>query len=168
MTGDDLAKIRKAAGLSQTKLAELSGVGRHAISYWENRRTVKRSAHAIVAIASVLDLPDTSAVKCARAVWGVRMRARIAAENRAIELSLQRLKAQYAVAADQRRVRCNAKTRKGTHCWCSSAPGKQRCKYHGGLSTGARTEEGRERIAQAQRRRWARWRAEKLTDNPNA
>lgn len=36
-----------------------------------------------------------------------------------------------------------------------------RCRNHGGLSTGARTPEGRKRISDAQKRRWAKWRAEK-------
>jgi hypothetical protein len=35
------------------------------------------------------------------------------------------------------------------------APGKRRCRFHGGLSTGPKTEEGRARIAEAQRRRWS-------------
>lgn len=56
--------------------------------------------------------------------------------------------------------KCGALTRKGTQCRCKPLPGKQRCKFHGGASTGPKTPEGRERIAEAQRRRWARWRGE--------
>ena len=37
-----------------------------------------------------------------------------------------------------------------------------RCRLHGGLSTGPKTPEGRARIAEAQRRRWARWRAARV------
>jgi hypothetical protein len=33
-------------------------------------------------------------------------------------------------------------------------PNKARCRFHGGLSTGPKTEAGRRRIADAQRRRW--------------
>ncbi|WP_428849225.1 HGGxSTG domain-containing protein [Thetidibacter halocola] len=54
---------------------------------------------------------------------------------------------------------CGARTRKGTPCRAKSEPGKRRCRFHGGCSTGPRTPEGRERIAEAQRRRWAAWRA---------
>ena len=54
--------------------------------------------------------------------------------------------------------RCGARTRKGTPCKCKVLPGKQRCKFHGGMSTGPKTPEGRERIAEAQRRRWAEYR----------
>jgi hypothetical protein len=36
--------------------------------------------------------------------------------------------------------------------------GKARCRFHGGLSTGPKTEAGRARIAEAQRRRWCLYR----------
>ena len=39
---------------------------------------------------------------------------------------------------------------------------KVRCPNHGGMSTGPKTAEGRRRIAEAQRRRWAAWREEKV------
>ena len=35
---------------------------------------------------------------------------------------------------------------------------KTRCRFHGGLSTGPKTEAGRARIAEAQRRRWLAYR----------
>ena len=59
---------------------------------------------------------------------------------------------------------CRAKNRKGEPCKirrevfrCKN--GKLRCRYHGGLSTGPKTPEGKERISKAVRGRWARWRA---------
>ena len=59
--------------------------------------------------------------------------------------------------------RCNARTRRGTACQCQAVPGKRRCRLHGGLSAnGAKTLEGRARIADGQRRRWAAWRNERL------
>ena len=57
--------------------------------------------------------------------------------------------------------KCGAMTRKGTPCRARALAGKGRCKFHGGLSTGPKTPEGRERIAEAQRLRWAKWRAAK-------
>jgi hypothetical protein len=36
--------------------------------------------------------------------------------------------------------------------------GKARCRFHGGLSTGPKTEAGRARIAEAQLRRWRDYR----------
>jgi hypothetical protein len=56
------------------------------------------------------------------------------------------------------RPRCGARTRKGTPCLVRVQPGKRRCRFHGGLSTGPRTAEGKARVAEAQRRRWAEWR----------
>lgn len=47
-----------------------------------------------------------------------------------------------------RTPRCGAKTRRGTPCLCP-AMRNGRCRLHGGLSTGPRTAEGRERIRQA-------------------
>lgn len=56
-------------------------------------------------------------------------------------------------------ARCGAKTRKGLLCRAKVIPEKARCRFHGGMSTGPKTPEGRERIAEAQRLRWAKWRA---------
>jgi hypothetical protein len=50
---------------------------------------------------------------------------------------------------------CDAKTRKGTPCKRRPISGRRRCRNHGGLSTGARTPEGRARIAESNRRRAA-------------
>ena len=44
--------------------------------------------------------------------------------------------------------RCGAKTRRGTACQCP-AMANGRCRLHGGLSTGAKTAEGIERIRRA-------------------
>jgi ABC transporter substrate binding protein len=38
-------------------------------------------------------------------------------------------------------------------------PAKRRCRFHGGMSTGPKTEAGRARIAEAQRRRWKAFRS---------
>src|SRR5215813_6348926 len=53
------------------------------------------------------------------------------------------------------RPRCGARNRQGRPCAVRVEPGKARCRFHGGLSTGPRTAEGKARIAEAQRRRWA-------------
>ncbi|HRP04837.1 MAG TPA: HGGxSTG domain-containing protein [Opitutaceae bacterium] len=49
-------------------------------------------------------------------------------------------------------------TRKGTPCRAKALPGRNRCKFHGGMSTGPKTTKGRLRIAEAQRRRWQQYR----------
>mgnify|MGYP003651844365 CR=1 FL=1 len=46
-----------------------------------------------------------------------------------------------------RGMRCGARTRAGTPCKNLSIEGNGRCKFHGGLSTGPRTPEGKRRSA---------------------
>ena len=46
---------------------------------------------------------------------------------------------------NQERVVCGAKTQAGHPCRGKSEPGKRRCRWHGGRSTGPRTTEGRAR-----------------------
>ncbi|WP_082542696.1 HGGxSTG domain-containing protein [Rhodanobacter sp. Root561] len=46
------------------------------------------------------------------------------------------------------RVPCGARRRRDGHpCEALSVPGKRRCKWHGGCSTGPRTAEGKARVA---------------------
>ena len=56
------------------------------------------------------------------------------------------------------RPQCDARTRSGSLCKNKVIPGKRRCKFHGGLSTGPKTEAGKATIAEAQRLRWQRFR----------
>ena len=168
MTGPELAAIRKAAGLSQTALGDRVGIGRHAVSYWECKAQVDRRAWAVKRMAQVLPLPDEPWVSHARRGWADRLEAEARAQEAAVAAQIAAWREAEAQRAATRRVRCGARTRKGTPCRCKSEPGKKRCKFHGGLSTGARTPEGKARIAEAQRRRWARWRAEQGLPEPGA
>ena len=61
------------------------------------------------------------------------------------------------------RLLCGAKTRVGGCCQVRAEPGKARCRFHGGKSTGPKTEAGRSRIAEAQRLRWRAYRESKLS-----
>ena len=51
------------------------------------------------------------------------------------------------------RPKCGATTRKGTPCKAPAVSGSNRCRLHGGLSTGPRTDAGREVIRTSNRRR---------------
>lgn len=47
-------------------------------------------------------------------------------------------------------LRCNAQSKRtGVQCKAPAIRGKSKCKFHGGLSTGPRTQKGRNRCAQA-------------------
>lgn len=41
-----------------------------------------------------------------------------------------------------RRVACGARKKDGAQCWAMTEPGRNRCRFHGGRSTGPRTVEG--------------------------
>ena len=45
--------------------------------------------------------------------------------------------------------RCLARTRNGGQCQCPAMKGKARCRIHGGLSTGPRTKDGKEKVRQS-------------------
>lgn len=89
--------------------------------------------------------------------WRQQMDARLEVEFLA---QLADARARDADRVARRRVVCGAKTRKSGACRNKSEPGKQRCNFHGGKSTGPKTVEGKSRIAEAQRLRWAKHRAD--------
>ena len=172
-TGADLREARKRAGLSQSELARRAGLCRNTVQYWENKPRLAWRGWAIGRMIDVLGidvLPDSFQSSLhiylgsnARAWgWGLSPGTRqlMEAERLAAEARRREIDQQIADWASRRRVTCGAMTRKGTPCRMKSEPGKRRCKYHGGRSTGPKTAEGRARIAEAQRRRWATWRAE--------
>lgn len=145
MTGPDMKAHRLAAGLSRRALADLAGLHPDTVKYWEAKSRVDPYGHAPTKIFATLGLPIPkrhfrSFRRTTRARCGV--------------LGYPPQKPIIAPAT------CGAKTRKGTPCRAKPIPGKSRCKFHGGLSTGPRTPEGKARIAEAQCRRWAR---EKVT-----
>jgi DNA-binding XRE family transcriptional regulator len=180
LTGQELAALRREAGMTQTQLALLAGFGRHAVSYWETKPTVDPRGWAPKRMFEVLGITvvpqlETSTRAGARARHGVlsdldryiaeamaRGKARLAAKERTTQArraataraTQERLTARERAAQTRRRVPCGARTRKGQPCRMLSVPGRRRCKLHGGMSTGPRTAEGRARIAEAQRRRW--------------
>jgi hypothetical protein len=60
------------------------------------------------------------------------------------------------------RPRCGATTKgHGDPCRLPVVAFRDRCKWHGGCSTGPKTQEGKKVIAEAQRLRWARYREQK-------
>lgn len=61
-----------------------------------------------------------------------------------------------ATAQAEGALACGAQNREGRPCSNKALNGKRRCRFHGGLSTGPRTPEGRARIAAGQRRRWGK------------
>jgi hypothetical protein len=67
---------------------------------------------------------------------------------------------------DLRDQPCGARTRAGHPCRRKGLGRGGRCANHGGMSTGPRTKAGRDRIAQAQKRRWAARKAMRVKRRP--
>jgi hypothetical protein len=64
----------------------------------------------------------------------------------------------------RRRKRCGARARSrgGAPCQCKVVPGRTRCKFHGGMSTGPKTPEGKARSIEGTKRYFAERRAKVL------
>lgn len=62
------------------------------------------------------------------------------------------------------RERCRAHNRRGEPCHAHALPGKAVCKHHGGLSTGPKTAEGRQAIADSNRRRRKAWNRDDIAE----
>lgn len=162
MTGAQLRAMRKLRGLSQGQLAERVGISRQIVSTYENRPIVKWWNEGPAACLEVLGLcpprPHPS-----RAYTGSRIFSPLSDDARAFEAEVAKILA--ATDRSQVRVICGARMRDGTACRSKSEPGKSRCRLHGGLSTGPTTNEGIERIREAQRRRWAKRKASTDADS---
>ena len=174
MTGPELKAARRRAGLSQTAMGERVGISRHAVSLWETkpwvdvrRPTPRRMLMALAGLDGLptYNVPNTRAwdgVLLPPDAWDALfehpMARLLAGEERRRAEQRARRERDEAAARAWARVPCGAHTRKGTACRALSEPGRRRCRFHGGRSTGPRTAEGRARIAEAQRLRWAQWR----------
>lgn len=159
MTGAELKAIRRAQGISQTSMAALIGCSRHAVSYWECKGGEINTRWGVPArmleALGVVTLPIKRNNTRGRGD-GVLYDSQQAWVDREIAQSNERA----AQKAARYRQPCGAKTRKGKPCRNKSEAGKRRCKFHGGMSTGPRTPEGKARITEAQKQRWAAWRKE--------
>ena len=159
ISGADLRAARKAAKVTQADLAKRIGVCRDTVQYWEAKLQIGWHG-AGERMAEALGLRINPPTIARAGGWGVSFREKADAQAEVLFATyLARNKEREAQVATHRRVICGAKTRKGGQCRNKSEPGKRRCKFHGGKSTGAKTPEGLERIAEAQRRRWARAKA---------
>ena len=148
--------MRQAVGLTQTVLAQAAGLSRATVRRWEQRAVIDRRQRTFTRLLDVLMPPGRA-----------RLRGTIAhARGDGLLYNLQQrvLSACWLAQEQEERatnglVLCGARTRKGRPCRNMSEPGRSRRKFHGGMSTGPRTPEGRERIAEAQHLRWRSWRA---------
>jgi hypothetical protein len=128
----DLVNLLKLAGMTRIELAALSGFNRHAVAYH-----TKRSGRI-----------DGVAPRRFREAFE-RLGIRVPDFREPPVPAPQSGPKGHAHAATGR---CGAKTRKGSPCQCKPLR-NGRCKFHGGLSTGPKTPEGKARIAEGRRAR---------------
>ncbi|TNC74573.1 HGGxSTG domain-containing protein [Rubellimicrobium roseum] len=162
MTGDELRTRRRAVGLTQQQLAQQTGFTRDTVRYWECKAIVDTSEVAPRRFCEVLGVRGSSTPNARARGWGVTPGDIIpTAQAAALETrpSFVSVSVSSAPGSTQQPALCGARTRKGLSCRNKPEPGRTRCKFHGGKSTGPGTADGRARIAEAQRRRWAKWRA---------
>lgn len=150
-TGHELKHARVCEGLSQRKLAQRAGISHKAVQYWEAQDELDASGYAPRRMAEVLGRRIMPPVHT-RARGGVLSVTEETALLVDILDGMPRKLVKQLVAP---RVICGAKTRSGAPCRAKSEPGRKRCRFHGGLSTGPKTLAGKRRIAEAQHKRWA-------------
>ena len=161
MTGAELRARRKALKLSQVELARRAEMSRDTVQYWEKKAVIdprQVGPRRLFEVLGVQDYPTRPAY--VRAGWGLTP----GNGDRAVVRGAVPGKATLRQGATEQpqapfQFQCGALTRKGQACRNAPEPGRTRCKFHGGRSTGPRTPEGRASIAEAQRQRWAAWRA---------
>ena len=164
MTGAELRALRERNRLSRPALAALAGLHPDTVRYWERKALVDLRGHAPHLMLKALGAEHLSrkgkypGPRFDGGFSDTSTRARdrvLSSVEQADALALASYRRRLALRAATARVPCGAKTRKGTPCRAKSEPGRKRCRFHGGLSTGPKTAEGLARIAEAQRRRWA-------------
>ncbi|WP_338045775.1 helix-turn-helix transcriptional regulator [Parasedimentitalea marina] len=159
ITGPELKAHRRAQKISQTRMGQMIGCSRDAISRREARSNPIKYFRGVTArmleVLGIEVLKRFETNSCSRGDGVLQTEDHLQeARDRQSELEFARALAKLS----QPDRPCLAETRRGHLCKLMPEPGRKRCKFHGGMSTGPKTKEGRERIAAAQRKRWAAWR----------
>jgi transcriptional regulator with XRE-family HTH domain len=167
LTGPQIKATRRALSMSQSDMAERIGCSRHAVSYWETQQApmvFRRLRWGVP--AQMLEVLGLTILPINRTTTHGREGGVLLDSQQAwIDRECTRTNAKVQERAARYRQPCQAKTRKGHPCRNKSEPGRRRCKFHGGMSTGPKTPEGKARIAAAQRIRWAAFRAVQVGAN---
>ena len=150
----DAAHLRasiKKAGWTNAALARQARVDRTTVAYWLRKQGPLKgcapNAFRKAFLAAGVDIgPDlespTQPTQTDPFAWVEEL----------IQRKLESERARLAFKA----ICCGAIRTNGKPCPAKPVAGKKRCRFHGGMSTGPRTPEGRQRIAEAQRLRWAK------------
>jgi transcriptional regulator with XRE-family HTH domain len=181
--GNQIKAARSLLGWTQHELADAARVHPNAVAYWEQTVAIPTGRHQPHACRKMGEALHRSGVEFfGHAKPGVRLvqnhnycgrppsraRARHGVKRFLPPWAmLARTKTVPSVVARrQPSSPCGARTRSGAPCRRSGLD-NGRCPNHGGLSSGPKSIAGRQRIAEAQRRRWAEWRLSAQHDQTN-
>ncbi|MEP3275320.1 MAG: helix-turn-helix transcriptional regulator [Stappiaceae bacterium] len=135
---DTIKTARKRANWSQRDLAEHADVHIQTVKYWE-RQDGSIAGYAVDRFEEAF---EEIGISLSDILWD---------EQEARREAFRR----NQPTQKYRPSLCGAQTRRGRPC--RNEPfSNGRCKFHGGISTGPKTQAGRDRIAAAQRKRWAK------------
>ncbi len=153
ISGYQLKAVREVNGWTQQGLADKAGVHVQTVKFWESQDRQDEGG-----------LHSKAAWKMARAMKLEPMPIEDDCSDdeladMAAKFGLSRL---FKTKAPDTPRHCNARCPDGRKCRKRPVPGKQRCKQHGGNSTGPTTERGRLAIGQVQKRRWQAYRLNNL------
>lgn len=176
VTGSQIRAARALLGWTRQNLARAAKLHPNAVAYWESRSDIpsggwrtpvacRQMREALLeAGVDFLVLPAVGVRLVAAHNLCTRTRRRARVRHGVIDPPYIPRSQNFSKTLPEApqlqalRLRCGAKTRHGGACQ-RKALANGRCRNHGGLSSGPKSPSGRHRIAEAQRRRWARWRA---------
>jgi transcriptional regulator with XRE-family HTH domain len=180
--GNQIKAARSLLGWTQHELADAAGLHSNAVAYWEQTVAIPTGRHQPHACRQIAEALRRSGVEF---VGHAKPGVRLVQNHNYCGRPPSRARAQHGVIPvisgqgawppntqrhDPRltatRMACGARTRANGSCR-AKAMANHRCRMHGGLSSGPKTSAGRARIAEAQRRRWARWRNRAGTNQTN-
>jgi len=176
--GAQIRAARALLGWTRQQLAEAAGLHRNAVGYWETEDDIPSGTYAEpVGCRRIREALRKAGVEfLTRPAPGVRLcvkstnkphyarpRARPSWALTSARISPDINRSKTAGAVTRKAVQplsefCGAKTRSGQACRRKGIEPGRRCRSHGGLSTGPKSHEGRQRVAIAQKRRWAEYR----------
>ena len=176
VTGAQIRAARSLLNWTQSRLAKASGLHPNAVAYWENHDDIPTGVYRVpVACRRIrealleagvefLQLPFVGVRLVARHNKATNTRRRARAHHGVLRpLRPRKCKTSVtpphpvSVSARNPATACAAKTRTGRLCVRKPLT-NGRCPNHGGLSSGPKSDAGRQRIAEAQKQRWERWR----------
>ncbi len=145
-----LRKCIEAASWSCAETARQSGLERSTVFYWL-RAEGQLSGYAPQKLRAAL---RSAGVDCGPTIYPQERQPAKPDPLLALDRLFGERLAKDQARLDAKAATCGAVRSSGKPCPAKPVPGKSRCKFHGGMSTGPKTEAGRKRLSEAMKARW--------------